>query len=143
MATVGTSGFGGMRFVFDQAYLMDGIPLVVVVIGLLACPEAFKLLIDSKNEKKIEKKNFFEKLDKGFQFSFIKRLIPTWIRCSLLGTLIGAIPGAGAAIGSMIAYTQERKWSKLSEKFGTGIDAGIAAPETANNSVVAGTLIPN
>ncbi len=50
LATVGTSGFGGMRFVFDQAYLMDGIPLVVIVIGLLACPEAFKLLVDSKNE---------------------------------------------------------------------------------------------
>ena len=60
----------------------------------------------------------------------------------MLGTLIGAIPGAGGAIGSMIAYTQERKWSKLSDKFGTGIDEGIAAPETANNSVVAGTLIP-
>ena len=44
----------------------------------------------------------------------------------MLGTLIGAIPGAGAAIGSMIAYTQERKWSKLSDKFGTGIDEGIA-----------------
>tara|TARA_B100000963_G_scaffold358576_1_gene383547 strand:+ start:1538 stop:3016 length:1479 start_codon:yes stop_codon:yes gene_type:complete len=142
LATVGTSGFGGMRFVFDQAYLMDGIPLVVIVIGLLACPEAFKLLVDSKNEKKVDKKNFFQKLDKGFRLSFIKRLIPTWIRCSLLGTLIGAIPGAGAAIGSMIAYTQERKWSKLSDKFGTGIDEGIAAPETANNSVVAGTLIP-
>ena len=59
LATVGTSGFGGMRFVFDQAFLMDGIPLVVIVIGLLACPEAFKLLVDSKNEKNVEKKNFF------------------------------------------------------------------------------------
>ena len=47
-----------MRFVFDQAYLMDGIPLVVIVIGLLACPEAFKLLVDSKNEKNVEKKIF-------------------------------------------------------------------------------------
>ena len=92
--------------------------------------------------KKMLKKKFFQKLDKGFRLSFVKRLIPTWIRCSMLGTLIGAIPGAGAAIGSMIAYTQERKWSKLSDKFGTGIDEGIAAPETANNSVVAGTLIP-
>ena len=56
LATVGTSGFGGMRFVFDQAFLMDGIPLVVIVIGLLACPEAFKLLIDSKNEQKVKNK---------------------------------------------------------------------------------------
>lgn len=141
-ATVGTSGFGGMRFVFNQAYLMDGIPLVVIVIGLLACPEAFKLLIDSKNEIAKKKDNFFKSKDEGFKFSFIKRLLPTWLRCSLLGTLIGAIPGAGAAIGSMIAYTQEKKWSKIGEKFGTGVDEGIAAPETANNSVVAGTLIP-
>ena len=142
LATVGTSGFGGMRFVFNQAYLMDGIPLVVIVIGLLACPEAFKLLIDSKNEIAKKKDNFFKSKDEGFKFSFIKRLLPTWLRCSLLGTLIGAIPGAGAAIGSMIAYTQEKKWSKIGEKFGTGVDEGIAAPETANNSVVAGTLIP-
>ena len=142
LATVGTSGFGGMRFVFNQAYLMDGIPLVVIVIGLLACPEAFKLLIDSKNEIAKKKDNFFKSKDEGFKFSFVKRLLPTWLRCSLLGTLIGAIPGAGAAIGSMIAYTQEKKWSKIGEKFGTGVDEGIAAPETANNSVVAGTLIP-
>ena len=142
LATVGTSGFGGMRFVFNQAYLMDGIPLVVIVIGLLACPEAFKLLIDSKNEIAKKKDNFFKNKDEGFKFSFVKRLLPTWLRCSLLGTLIGAIPGAGAAIGSMIAYTQEKKWSKIGEKFGTGVDEGIAAPETANNSVVAGTLIP-
>ena len=142
LATVGTSGFGGMRFVFNQAYLMDGIPLVVIVIGLLACPEAFKLLIDSKNEIAKRKDNFFKSKDEGFKFSFINRLLPTWLRCSLLGTLIGAIPGAGAAIGSMIAYTQEKKWSKIGEKFGTGVDEGIAAPETANNSVVAGTLIP-
>ena len=91
----------------------------MIVIGLLACPEAFKLLVDSKNEKNVEKKNFFQKLDKGFRLSFVKRLIPTWIRCSMLGTLIGAIPGAGAAIGSMIAYTQEKKWSKIGEKFGS------------------------
>ena len=142
LATIGISGFGGVRFAFNQAYLIDGIPLVVIVIGLLACPEAFKLLIESKNELKKNEKLFKESKNDGFKLSQIKNLIPTWIRCSMLGTFIGAIPGAGAAIGSMIAYSQEKKWCKNGEKFGSGIDEGIAAPETANNSVVAGTLIP-
>ena len=91
LATVGTSGFGGMRFVFNQAYLMDGIPLVVIVIGLLACPEAFKLVMNSKNEIAKKKDNFFKSKDRRFQIFIYKKILPTWLRCSLLGTLIGAM----------------------------------------------------
>lgn len=147
IATVGSSGFGGIRFSFDQAYLMEGVPLVVVIIGLLAGPEAFRLLVDhrrtiEKGELAKEAQSISKERNRVTRAD-VRRLIPTWIRCSLIGTLIGAIPGAGASIGALIAYSEEKRWSKRSAEFGTGIEEGLAAPETANNAVVAGTLVPS
>ncbi len=146
LATVGSSGFGGIRFSYDQPYLMEGFPLIVIIIALLAGPEAFRLLVDHR--RTIENLE----LDPGAKeesrernrvtLADAKRLIPTWARCSVIGTVIGAIPGAGASIGSLIGYSEEKRWSKRSNQFGTGIEEGLAAPETANNAVVAGTLVP-
>lgn len=145
LATVGSSEFGGLRFVFNQGFLMDGIPLIVVIIGVLAAPEAFRLLvdhrktiekpIDQKKQKELEEKNRLTWLD-------IRRLIPTWARCSIIGTVVGIIPGAGASVGALVAYNEEKRWSKRGDQFGTGIEEGLAAPEISNNSVVAGTLVP-
>jgi len=61
---------------------------------------------------------------------------------SLVGLLIGVVPGAGAAIASFVAYQQSRLWSKTPEKYGTGHINGLIAPESANNGVTSGTLIP-
>ncbi|MEL0106568.1 MAG: tripartite tricarboxylate transporter permease [Rhodospirillaceae bacterium] len=145
LATIGSSGFGGMRFTFDLGPLMDGLPLVVIVIGLLAGPEAFRLLIDHR--KTIEKGQVAdltaEKENNRITGEEVKLLIPTWIRNSLIGTAIGAIPGAGASVGSLIAYNEEKRWSKRRHLMGTGIVEGVAAPESANNAVVAGTLVPS
>ncbi|MDP1717089.1 MAG: tripartite tricarboxylate transporter permease, partial [Burkholderiales bacterium] len=60
-----------------------------------------------------------------------------------IGTAVGIIPGAGASVAAMLAYSEEQRWSKRPDKFGTGINEGIAAPECANNAVVAGTLVPS
>lgn len=146
LATVGTSGFGGMRFTFDQGYLMEGIPLVVVIIGFLAGPEAFRLLVDHRRTveaiESIEEQAASKERNR-VTWRDARKLIPTWLRGSLIGTAVGAIPGAGASIGSLMAYSEEKRWSKRPEKFGTGIPEGIAAPEVANNAVVAGTLVPS
>lgn len=146
IATVGSSGFGGMRFTFDQSYLMEGFPLVVVIIAFLAGPEALRLLIEHR--KTIEPVKTVldtaaEKVKDRVTLKDAKFLIPTWIRCSLIGTAIGALPGAGASVGALIAYSEERRWSKRGKDFGTGVEEGLAAPETANNAVVAGTLVPS
>lgn len=145
LATVGSSGFGGLRFDFGQAYLIDGIPLVVVIIAFLAGPETFRLLVDNRRTIDPEKpeKAADERARNRITPDEIKRLVPTWIRGSLLGTAAGAIPGAGASVGALLAYNEERRWSKRPDKFGTGIPEGIAAPEVANNAVVAGTLVPS
>jgi len=146
LATIGSSGFGGLRFTFEQGYLMDGIPLIVVVIGLLAAPEGFRLLVDHRRTlEKIPGAVDLEELKERNRLTAvdIKRLIPTWIRCSLIGTAIGIIPGAGASVGALVAYNEERRWSKRGDLFGTGVEEGLAAPEISNNSVVAGTLVPS
>ncbi len=147
LSTIGSSDFGGMRFTFNQGFLTDGIPLVVVIIAFLAGPEALRLLISHRKTVETPKtvlQHDAQKTDDRLQKGDMIRLIPTWIRCSLIGTAIGAIPGAGASIGSLIAYGEEKRWSKRpKEEFGTGIPEGLAAPETANNAVVAGTLVPS
>jgi putative tricarboxylic transport membrane protein len=145
LATVGSSRFGGMRFTWELGPLMDGLPLVVIVIGLLAGPEAFRLLLDHRKtiEKGVVADLTAEREKNRISKEEVKLLIPTWIRNSLIGTAIGAIPGAGASVGSLIAYNEEKRWCKRSELMGTGIVEGIAAPETANNAVVAGTLVPS
>lgn len=145
LATIGSSGFGGMRFTFGQDYLMEGIPIVVVIIAFLAGPEALRLLVDHKNtvEDITSTSDAKEKrANDRFSLTDARNLLPTWVRSGLLGTFIGAIPGAGAAVASLIAYSQERRWCKNGDNFGKGAIEGIAAPETANNAVVAGTLVP-
>jgi putative tricarboxylic transport membrane protein len=64
------------------------------------------------------------------------------IRGSVIGTTVGAIPGPGPTIAAVIAYNEEKRWSKRGAEFGTGIDEGISAPEASNNAVVAGALVP-
>ncbi len=145
LATVGSSGFGGLRFTFDQGYLMDGIPLVVIIIAFLAGPEAFHLLVDHRRtiEAKEAASQRATRDRNRIRPEEIRKLIPTWIRASLIGTGVGAIPGAGGSIAGMLAYSEEKRWSRRSEEFGTGIAEGVAAPECSNNALVAGTLVPS
>jgi putative tricarboxylic transport membrane protein len=145
LATVGSSGFGGLRFTFDQGYLTDGIPLVVIIIAFLAGPEAFRLLVDHRRtiEEKVNTDPSVFGERNRITPGEIVQLLPTWMRSSLIGTAVGAIPGAGASVGAMLAYSEEKRWSKRPEKFGSGIPEGVAAPECANNAIVAGTLVPS
>lgn len=144
LATVGSSGFGGLRFTFEQGFLTDGIPLVVVIIAFLAGPEAFRLLVDER--RTVEPRETGGQMDAGKDNRITpaeaRALVPTVLRSSLIGTGVGIIPGAGASVAALLAYSEERRWSKRPEQFGTGINEGVAAPECANNAVVAGSLVP-
>ena len=64
------------------------------------------------------------------------------LRSSIIGTIIGAIPGTGGDIASWVGYNEAKRWSKHPEKFGEGAPEGIAAPESANNAISGGALIP-
>lgn len=144
LATVGSSEFGGMRFTFNQAYLLDGIPLVVVVIAFLGFPEALRLMVDQRNASIVA--NDVEQdpaRARGMPVRDWLKLTPSWVRGTLVGTAVGIAPGAGGAVAGLVAYNEERRWSKTPEKFGTGVDEAIAGVEAANNAMVAGAMVPS
>lgn len=145
LATVGDSSFGGTRFVFDQPYLFDGIPLIVMIVAMLAGPEAFRLMLSLRSGDSNKAGALLDgetAPQDGFSFREYLSILPTLLRGSFIGTFVGAIPGPGPTMAAVLAYNEEKRWSKTPEKFGSGTDEGIAAPESSNNAVVAGALVP-
>ena len=129
---------------FGFLELYDKVPLIPALVGLFAISEAFVVIergtILSK-EGEIDQ----QKAGWGPTFEGIRDTLIHWkevIWTSLLGLVIGVIPGAGAAIASFVAYQQSRLMSKTPELYGSGHVPGLIAPESANNGVTSGTLIP-
>ena len=128
---------GIQRFTFGIPELSDGISFIPVMIGLFGMAEILKQLSRSSRNFVIQKlTNVIP------DWSLIKRLMPTIFRSGLIGTGIGALPGAGGSIACFVAYDNVKKHSKEPEKFGTGHPEGVAAPESANNAVTGGALMP-
>jgi len=139
--TVGVDPFTGHpRFIFGNFELLDGIGFVPALIGLFAASEAFIMM--ERPFKSIVQKSFGKIARDLPSLQEIKGLIRVILQSAFIGGIVGAIPGAGATIGSLIAYNEAKRFSKHPEKFGTGILEGVAAPEAANNAVVGGALIP-
>ncbi|WP_102346528.1 tripartite tricarboxylate transporter permease [Bacillus sp. Marseille-P3661] len=140
LSTIGMDmSYGVPRFTFDSMYLWDGLPLVPVVIGLFAIAEMADLSIQQASAIS-EKKQTFSDMWLGFLESF-KRW---WLvfRCSVIGTLIGIIPGLGSETANFIAYGHAVQTSKNPKLFGKGAIEGVIAPESANNSKEGGSLLP-
>ncbi len=130
---------GTERFTFGTYHLYEGLPLVPFLVGLFAVSE---VLIGS--ERALQKTNFnMDSLKvKLPSFKTLSRLKDVIMRSSIIGTIIGIIPGEGAAVGAFFAYSEAKRRSKTPEAYGTGIAEGIIAPETANNATVGGALVP-
>lgn len=139
LGTVGLDTMTGQpRFAFDIPELLDGIGLVPLVMGLFGISEVFINL-----EKVVQRQVIAAK---------ITRLLPSlqdwmeskWaiVRGSVIGFFLGVIPGGGAVLGSLVSYAIEKRVSKHPQKFGKGAIAGVAAPESANNSAAGGAFIP-
>ncbi|MCI9557744.1 C4-dicarboxylate ABC transporter permease [Clostridiaceae bacterium] len=140
LATVGMDALTGVkRFTFHTSYLMGGIAMVPVLIGLYAFSQGL-----ANTEQKMEDgEHTKEKIRRTFpEWTVIRKVMPTLLRSSLIGTMVGAIPGTGGDIASWLAYNEARRWDKHPEEFGTGRLEGVAAPEAANNAVSGGALIP-
>lgn len=130
---------GDMRFTFDSYQFVGGIPLVPALLGLFAVASIFALL--ERPHQAIAPLTLRRGVARealGRLFG-MKRLL-VW--CGTLGAIIGAIPGAGASISAFVAYAEAKRISKSPETFGTGNFEGVAAPESANNAVVGGSLVP-
>ncbi len=144
IATIGLDPLSGTaRFTFGIGFLEAGVPFLTVLIGIFAVS---RLLSELENKEEVKQG---EELVAGkikFEiFTSLKEVLGqpiNLIRSSLLGALIGAIPGAGASIANILAYDQAKKGSKHPDKFGTGIPDGIIASEAGNNSTAGGGLIP-
>lgn len=128
------------RLTFGSGELIAGLEMIPVLIGIFAVTEVLK------QTKKRDKLTADEgtasvntKMPSFREWWGIKWLLA---RCSVIGTIIGILPGAGATIASFLCYSSETKLSKHPEKFGTGIIDGIAASETANNAATGGAMVP-
>ena len=140
LASVGMDALTGVkRFTFGSTYLLGGIEMVPVLIGLYALSQGL-VNTESGSHERIRSS---EKIRHTFpKWADLKQTFPTMLGSSIIGTLVGAIPGTGGDIASWLAYNETRRFSKHPEEFGTGRLEGVAAPEAANNAVSGGALIP-
>ena len=128
------------RYTFGTTYLISGIQFVPLLIGLFAFSQC---LLSAEEDIKSMAKSKGGKLTQILPTkSDIKQTAPTIFISSVIGTVIGAIPGTGGDIASWIGYNEAKRISKHPEKFGDGAPEGIAAPEAANNAVSGGAMIP-
>ncbi|MDR1481462.1 MAG: tripartite tricarboxylate transporter permease [Synergistaceae bacterium] len=132
---------GTPRLTFGFVYLLGGIPMIPMMVGMFAVSEVLKQVCNPTE---------FDKIDGGYlkdspmrlSFSEWWGLKWTMIRCSVLGTLVGILPGAGATIASFLGYGMEIKLSKHPEEFGNGSLTGLCASETSNNAATGGSMVP-
>ncbi len=140
LATVGTDGItGAERFTFGTSVLLGGFSFVTAMVGLLAVSEVF-----------LEAEQPFKEKTASAEYRGLRAEIPSWLEwrkrigllswSSTLGTVVGALPGAGATIASFLAYGEASRWSKEPEKFGQGAEDGLIAAEAANNASTGGSL---
>lgn len=129
--------YGSNRFVFGQIELMSGVSFIPVLIGLFALPELFNALLAQKN-----KSTMVTRIDDRLTFTELKGCLRTILRGSLIGTIVGAIPGLGGTPAAFMSYSEAQRASKHPETFGKGALEGVAAAESANNAAAPGALIP-
>ena len=132
------------RATFGFLELYDGVPIVPALIGLFAISEALvmieeKMIVSREGQAKAIGAQWAGIVD-GLRLSVKHWWQIVWT--GFVGLFIGIVPGAGASIASFVAYQQSRLWSKHPELYGTGIPEGVIAPESANNGVTSGTLVP-
>ncbi|MFN3236363.1 MAG: tripartite tricarboxylate transporter permease, partial [Pseudomonadales bacterium] len=141
LATVGTDLSAGVqRFTFGRMDLIDGISFLTLAMATFALAEAF-LMILRPNPEQANQVPRYEDLRLNQQE--LKDIAPSVGRSSMLGFLVGTLPGAGATIASFLAYGMERNFVKQTPvKFGDGNLAGLAAPESANNAACTGSFVP-
>lgn len=140
MATVGLDvQLGVPRFTGGNYELFEGLPLVPVLLGLYALSEVLFMIEDGAAAKvRSTKVGGLTSIP----YHVMKGLKGVVLRSSILGYVIGVIPGAGASIASFVAYAVSKRFSKTPELFGKGSLEGVASSEAANNSAVAGAMAP-
>lgn len=129
---------GYERFTFGTLELLGGFSFVAVLIGLFAISEALN------QATRIDGASRLPPVPRGIFPKAREFLAHRWLllKSGLIGTAVGALPGVGADVASIVSYNEAKRSSKHPERFGRGAEEGVIASETANNAVVGGALIP-
>ena len=129
---------GTARYSFDIPELTDGIGFVSVAMGVFGFAE-----IMSNLEQKEKRETFLDKVTSLWPSKEdFKRMMPSILRGTSIGSILGVLPGGGAALAAFAAYSLEKKTSKHSAEFGKGAIEGVAGPESANNAASQTSFIP-
>ena len=141
IATIGIDGTTAYpRFTFGNVEMMGGINFIPAMVGMFAMAEVLRSVTAVKPQARVEQAsigNVFKGLGRVF-VRYWKNLV----RGSLIGVLVGALPGAGGDIAAWISYAVSKKFSKEPEKFGTGHVEGIVDAGASNNASLAGAWVP-
>jgi TctA family transporter len=141
VACVGLGNPAGFpRFTFGNAEMTGGIGMIAMMIGMFAISEIIRFVVDTSPPAEMVVEKVGNVL--AGQWTLAKKYPVQILRGSVLGTAVGALPGAGADIAAWMSYAMSKKFSKEPEKFGTGHVEGIVESGSANNSALAGAWIP-
>ena len=140
LSTIGLEhAFASMRFTFGQGWLLGGVSLVPMALGLFAISQAFSLILGhdrAKEESGTISRNPLQGLLEVFRYPV------TLLRSAGFGVTMGILPGVGEFIAQFFSYSTARRFSKTPELFGKGAPEGLIACETSNNAVPASALVP-
>lgn len=142
LMTIGLDAIDGVqRMTFGTVALLQGVNLLVAMVALFAIPQVIQTLLDFKLKRQVKVRAQSVRAE----LPSIRQLwqnAGVMFRSAAIGTGIGAIPGTGGPIAAFIAYDSAKRFSKDKSRFGKGAVEGVVAPETANNAVTGGTMIP-
>lgn len=142
VSAMGTSDFSGVpRFWFGQTYLLQGPPLVAVILGMFGIAEMLDMAV--KNENLARSKPIKQSVSGtllGMKDALANKLLV--LRSSVIGVVIGILPGLGSSVVDWLAYGHAVQSAKDKSRFGKGDVRGVIAPEVANNSERGGAMVP-
>lgn len=139
LGLVGTDvNSGTARYSFDIPQMTDGIGFVAVAMGMFGFAEIINNLAQKENRE-----TFLNKVTNLWPSKAdFKRMMPSILRGTAIGSVLGVLPGGGAPLAAFSAYSLEKKTSKYSAEFGKGAIEGVAGPESANNAASQTSFIP-
>jgi len=142
LSTIGLSpSTGEARLIFDSTDLLGGIDVIVALIGLFCVPQVLSMAETARAQSGVS----LYKPTKGTTIRTIKFVMSRWVnllRSSIIGTIVGIIPGAGGNVAGLLAYQEAQRTAKDRDSFGRGNIDGVIASETSNNAAVEGSLVP-
>ena len=141
IAMIGVDGQTGVpRYTFNNVHFYDGIDFLVAIVGFFAVSEVLVFIENYGTETHTKPAPKLGRIIPPL--SMIKQTSGAMGRGTVLGFIAGVLPGAGASLGSFIAYALEKKVSNKNDTFGKGDPRGVAAPEAGNNAAAGGALVP-